>query len=291
MQVYQFDISYPVNYELTGKFEAPSENWIHEDFPLIDFELFVVTQGTLYISYKQTKYTVNEGEYLLLPPSPPPDNRRKGYKPSNCSFYWLHFSYKEDIQLTDLSNLDIQNLCLGKHLILQTQKTLTHPGKVIVLMKQLQDFIRSGYNGISLNYMATTILCEISNQVVIKEVNSVISNYKKKQTYNDIVDYIRRNSNVNLKVSDISDHFGYNEKYLSHLFGSVSGITLKQYILQSKMEVANYLLTDTNQPISEISITLGFNDSHNFMKAYKKITGLTPSEYRNAYSQRLLYHK
>ena len=291
MNIYQLDLSLPVTYIHTGKFEAPSPNWIHENFPLLDFELIVITKGTLFISYNNTRYSVSEGEYLLLHPLEHPFNRRKGFKPSSCSFYWMHFSCSQ-YELITRSSYQNAYLQLPDHrLLLPGHKILTHPDKVLVLMKQLQDFVRSNYNVLSLNYMATTILCEISNQILIKEINTVKSTYKKKQLYNDMVDYIKGNIHLNLRVSEVSAHFGYNDKYLSHLFKSVSGVTLKQYILQNKIETANFLLTDTNNQINDISFALGFNDSHNFMKVYKKITGLTPSEYRNAYSQRLLYHK
>ena len=65
---------------------------------------------------------------------------------------------------------------------------------------------------------------------------------------------------------------------------------LKQYILRAKIEQANFLLTDTNKSISEISRELGFSDNHNFSRTYKRLTGLTPSEYRDTFSKRLLFH-
>ena len=55
-----------------------------------------------------------------------------------------------------------------------------------------------------------------------------------------------------------------------------------------RMDTANYMLSDTNASIAEIAASLGFSDSHNFSKAYKKIAGMTPSEYRNAFSKRVL---
>ena len=113
----------------------------------------------------------------------------------------------------------------------------------------------------------------------------------QKQIYSDMLDYIKLNRSNNLRVSDIALHFGYNEKYLSHLFATLTGIPLKQFILNRKMESANFMLTDTNKSISDIARELGFSDSHNFSRAYKKLTGLSPSEYRNAFSKRLLFHK
>lgn len=77
------------SYAMTGKFEAPSPEWKHQTFQLTDYELIVMTEGTLYLNYNNENFTVKRGEYLLLPPS---SSFRQGFKPSYCAFYWLHFS-------------------------------------------------------------------------------------------------------------------------------------------------------------------------------------------------------
>ena len=56
------------------------------------------------------------------------------------------------------------------------------------------------------------------------------------------------------------------------------------------MELAKYMLTDTNDTIKQIASALSFSDSHNF-ESFQKVVGLTPSEYRNAFSKRLLYDR
>ena len=50
------------------------------------------------------------------------------------------------------------------------------------------------------------------------------------------------------------------------------------------------MLSDNDKAVTEIAAELGFSDVHNFARTYKKITGLTPSEYRNAFAKRMLYH-
>jgi AraC family transcriptional regulator of arabinose operon len=293
MYVYEFYIEHPMNYVMTGKFEAPSPNWVHEDFPLTDYELFVVTKDTLYISYNGEPFTINEGEFLLLPPLPPPNNRRKGIRPSHCSFYWLHFSVNHEVALSTIPN--------SKHaaypytvpqytIAIPRQGKIPHAEKIVVLMKQLQDSIRSNYDSTTANYLSTTILCELYSQFYRENNVSQRSKRTQKQMYYDIIDYVKSNTDKNLKVADVAAHFCYNEKYLSHLFSNIAGIPLKQFILNVKMDAANFMLTDTNASISEIAASLGFTDSHNFAKAYKKIAGLTPTEYRNAFFKRLLYH-
>ncbi|UUZ78762.1 helix-turn-helix transcriptional regulator [Paenibacillus sp. P26] len=94
-----------------------------------------------------------------------------------------------------------------------------------------------------------------------------------------------------LKTSHIAEHFGYNAKYLSHLFSKVAGVPLKRFILQQKIEAASSLLTDTNMTINEIALQLGYNDSQHFMKSFKQMTNLTPTGFRNASANRLLFYK
>jgi AraC-like DNA-binding protein len=284
MLTYLFSVDKPLNYIFTGKFKAPSPEWQHEVFPLKDYELIVMTDGTLFIADDNGKYKVSSGEHLLL--SPTPDNTRYGYSPSDCSFYWLHFSCTDDIHLSDY--MRVEENC-NNILNIPVQGVLPAPEKVVILMKQLQDSIRSSYNRTFLDYITTTVLCEVHNQFYPQTTGD--PSEAKRQIYNDIIDYVKLTIAKNIKVSDIAAHFGYNEKYLSHLFSNIEGMPLKQYILHEKMERAKYLLTDTNDTISQISTSLSFSDNHNFMKAFKKVTGLTPSEYRNAFNKRLLYDK
>lgn len=284
MIAYELAVDRPVDLAITGKFIAPSPDWIHLTRVLYDYELIVMTSGTLYLASGEQRFSVSKGEYLLLPPF----TNQFGYQASECSFYWLHFSSENGIQVTALPGTD-QRADDGKVILPQTG-TLKSPEKIIVMMKQLQDSVRC-YNEKTLNnYMSTVILCELYNQVFAAAPHPS-GKSKQEQLYNDIVDYIKWSRSEHIKVSQIADHFGYNEKYLSHLFSKISGISLKQYMLQQKMELAKFLLTDTNQNINEVSLQLGYKDCHNFMKSFKKIVGLTPSEFRNAYAKRLLFYE
>lgn len=259
-------------FAMTGKFEAPNEYWKHDRFPLHEYELIIVTEGTLYLSYNGNDYSAGPGEYILLPPS---DSERIGYKEAYSAFYWLHFSTDS---LTDTEPL-----------LLPDTGRVPKPEKLIVLMKQLQDMKKNGYPEVALNACATTILMELYGELTLFPKNTTSVSLQK-QIYNDIIDYIEDNIYDNLKVSDIARHFGYNEKYLSHRFTEIAGVPLKQYIMKAKIEKANFLLTDTNESVKDISKRLGFSDSHNFCRTYKSLTGLTPGQYRDAYSKRLLFH-
>ena len=293
MIAFEIHTKEPITYFRSGKFESPSADWMHLDLTLEDYELIVMTKGTLYLSCNNEKFEVKENEMLLLPPGKAPHYRRVGYKPSDCSFYWIHFLTCNELNTLEVNSpteLDHDALEEKGQLIVPRHCVLPQIEKVLILMRQLQDATRLDYSPFILNYMSTVILGEIYQQVYRNSATGSVEKKSRAQIYNDIMDYISKNIRTKLTVSSIATHFGYNEKYLSHMFSSISKMPLKQYILKTKMNEANFLLTDTNLSIIEISAELGFSDHHHFMKAYKKFTGLTPTEYRNAFAKRLLYH-
>lgn len=56
----QIPLNAPLDYHMSGKFEAPSDDWMHEDFDLTDFELIIMTENVLYIEYNHTPFTVHQ---------------------------------------------------------------------------------------------------------------------------------------------------------------------------------------------------------------------------------------
>lgn len=278
-------------YKLTGKFKALSSEWKHEQFNLLDYELIVMTEGELFLKYGKEKFSVKKGEYLLLSPS---NAIREGYKEAYCSFYWMHFSFNNLINIPQFVLSENDPVIERRDLFCIPQTgIIPSADKMVVLMKQLQDIVKSSYPDVSLNSMTTSIVCELYGELCQKHVLSSSQSSDpadKKQIYLDIIDYIQTNITSNLRISEIAAIFGYNPKYLSHLFAEIRGIPLKQFILSQKIDAANFMLSDNDKPITDIAAELGFSDVHNFARTYKKQTGLTPSEYRNAFAKRLLYH-
>ena len=279
---FDFDVKEGFTYKWCGKFTPPNNEWIHLTRNLTDYELMVVTEGTLYIADHTREYVVNKGEYLLMTPT----LHQHGTKPGACEFYWMHFNYHNGLQ--DHSSHTVPSEYPAKHLIIPSQGCLSSLERIIILMKQLQDSDRR-YKESTLNdSLCCAILAELSAQ------NRHIQTGEKQlkeQLYSDILDYISWHAQSNLRVSEIASYFGYNEKYLTTFFKKYSGITLKQHILQTKMELAKSALSETTGPISQIAFSLGFSDAHNFSNAFHKVTGLSPSEYRASYNKHNVFQK
>lgn len=289
MKIYDFKVDKPFSFNWTGKFEAPDENWIHMTRELLDFELIIMTEGTLYIAADDRKYTVNSGEYVLLcPPC-----HQYGLHPSKCSFYWIHFTYNEyrnNPVCHDDTEIHGPLPAEETRILLPETARVPRLDRMIVLLKQLQDSDRK-YRNINQNaFTLTGILCELYSQLYLSG-GRITMKGEKVQLYTDITDYISWRIRENIRVSEIAAYFGYNEKYITTFFKKASGSSLKSYILNQKMELAKAMLTDTNTPIAQIGYDIGFSDNHNFSSAFKKVTSQSPSEYRNTYAERQMFHQ
>lgn len=85
-----------------------------------------------------------------------------------------------------------------------------------------------------------------------------------------------------LKISEIAKKLNLNRSYLYKIFKEETDYSLKDYLIQIRMEKSVDLLTSTTFHISEIANAVGFPDALAFSKAFKKHFGQSPSHYRRA---------
>lgn len=96
-----------------------------------------------------------------------------------------------------------------------------------------------------------------------------------------IKELIGRNySDEALSVREISEHVHLSASYVCTYFKNVTGQTLNQYLTAYRMEKAKQLLSDPRNQIAGISAQVGYSNGNYFSKSFKKIVGLSPSEYR-----------
>ena len=78
----------------------------------------------------------------------------------------------------------------------------------------------------------------------------------------------------------LSDSSGYDYNYLSNLFSSIEGVTIEHYYIQQRIEKVKELLVYDEQNLSEIAVKLGYSSVAYLSSQFKKITGLTPSQFK-----------
>lgn len=111
-------------------------------------------------------------------------------------------------------------------------------------------------------------------------------NRKKTRFVTDIKQYIEEHyGDENMSLQKISKHMYLTPSYICVLFKDEMNTTINQYISQVRIEHAKEMLKDERLKVKDISTKVGYVDSNYFTKIFKKLTGLTPQEYRELIAQ------
>lgn len=92
--------------------------------------------------------------------------------------------------------------------------------------------------------------------------------------------YLQKNHTRGASLQDAADQVHLNPAYLSHIFSKETGITFSEYLLSCRINTAKELLVHTGDKIRDVSEQSGFRDYRNFCKIFKRVTGVTPQNYR-----------
>ncbi|OHB44344.1 MAG: hypothetical protein A2Y13_09175 [Planctomycetes bacterium GWC2_45_44] len=98
------------------------------------------------------------------------------------------------------------------------------------------------------------------------------------------LDFIKTNSRSILQVDDIATAIGMSRRNLARKFKNHLEMSIHDAIRQARTEGIRHMLIDTDLPITQIAISLGFTDASHISRYFKVQTGITPVEYRKKYS-------
>lgn len=85
-----------------------------------------------------------------------------------------------------------------------------------------------------------------------------------------------------ITVEEICTALNYSRAYLSKIFKASSGYTILEYTLLRKIQEAKKLIREDTYNFSQISDKLAFDNPHYFSRVFKRITNITPSEYKKS---------
>lgn len=132
-----------------------------------------------------------------------------------------------------------------------------------------------------------------SSPIQIKELNAPAVKSTKlandTHLFNEIVKYIKRNIKTNIDVVSICKEFSISRSRLQKLFKRCCDLGIIEYVSFLKVEQAKEIIRSENMNFTQIAEELGYSSIHYFSRQFKKISGMTPSEY--ASSVKLLSEK
>ena len=131
----------------------------------------------------------------------------------------------------------------------------------------------------------------IINQITVMLIRNF--NYGEELAQNNIknlhgirkaMNYIDDNFTSELSLEVLSDIAGLTPNYFSSLFKKVNNISLWSYINSKRIDLAIEFIIDSSNTdtILEIATKCGFNNTANFNKTFRNVTGMTPTEYRTS---------
>lgn len=100
--------------------------------------------------------------------------------------------------------------------------------------------------------------------------------------------YIDQNYHQISSVAQVAEHFYYSREYVSRLFRKHFETTISDYIMKRRI-VKSQTLIRQGFPLTEIAYQVGFGSLSTFIRAFRSVTDMTPSEYRKLYRE--TFHK
>ncbi|WDC84358.1 AraC family transcriptional regulator [Caloramator sp. mosi_1] len=119
----------------------------------------------------------------------------------------------------------------------------------------------------------------------LSEISFEIQNRRQQQVddiISKVLEFINKNYKEDISLQDAAQYVNISYHYLSKIFKNEIGKGFTDYLTEFRIEKSMQLLSNKSLSIKEICQEIGYNDPNYYCKIFKKITGMTPTEYRAA---------
>lgn len=168
-------------------------------------------------------------------------------------------------------------------------------GKMNILHLSEQDLIQyTHYAHQLINVMVSNdygddILAETYIKQILILVNRLSISSKKEvdvnnimpQLVTDTINYIEKHLTEEITLEKISNHLHHNGTYISRCFKNITGISLQQYIIGKRLNLAKNYLCEGYTPYDSCCLS-GFNNYSNFSRTFTKQIGISPKKYQKS---------
>lgn len=246
----------PVKYVSGGQMVAES-GWIHSHRILDTSVLLMVQKGRFTILEDDRRIEVKEHETVILRAG----CEHRGIKEEGDEppvYCWAHFYGGEEGK-----KISVPQLCVDYDYC----KAITYFHQ---LLSEARD--KKHANSMVCDFLLSTVLLSLT--IPLNAAN------EEKSLSIRMKEYINCNFMHNITLKELSQSFSYSEDYISRVFKKEAGISYREYLSLKRIDVAKELLTTTDS-LQQISVACGFENVKSFMTKFKRVTGVTPTQYRN----------
>lgn len=190
-----------------------------------------------------------------------------------------------DIVITDVKMPTMDGVELTKELHRQ------HPNIKIIVLSGYDDYnyVRQSMKNGALDYL----LKPIDKHEFLSLINLLVRNESESKEQpkidsNELIsnakNYIRKHYSDDITMTQVADYVHLNPSYFSKLFRTKTGLTFSVYLTDVRISQAKQLLLNPNIKIYEVCEKVGFSDSVTFNRSFKRVVGVSPSEFRNQFN-------
>lgn len=176
-----------------------------------------------------------------------------------------------------------------------------YPNIISIILTGFADFnyARSAISLGVYRYLVKPVEFEELKQTVIESMSKIERESKRgeEEPYTDgsvgktavyeVKKYLEKHYNEVITRNHVESLVHLNRDYVNREFKEATGYSLMEYIQYYRMQMAKKMLTSTDDTVSEICITIGYDSPAYFSKIFKKWEGITPVEYRMQYTRKV----
>lgn len=113
----------------------------------------------------------------------------------------------------------------------------------------------------------------------MKDYALLKKSHNRREIVRKVMDYIQKNYSQSLSLREAASVVFLSPSYLSNLIRLETGRNFVDIVNETRIAQACALLLQPDAKISDVAIQTGFQDTHYFRQVFKKVTGVSPSEY------------
>ena len=132
----------------------------------------------------------------------------------------------------------------------------------------------------------------ISEALISKNITSILTEFlvyelpeegvpEHSTRIEEVLSYINEHIDQPLTLESLAQRVSLSPFYFSRVFRKETGYTLREYLINTRINAARFYLRTTELSLKEISYRCGYGSDSTFCTTFKRITGMTPLEYRN----------
>ena len=251
-----------------GYYPHADGHFCQRNEPIAEHVLIYCVDGMGWYEVNAEKHIVTANHFFVLPAGKPHAYGADENTP--WTIYWVHFSgahaaiyatgalHPQEIQPNIHSRINYRNQ----------------------IFEEIFNTLNNGYSRESLRYVSSLLHYYLASMRYITFYRQSNKNTENDSMIAAAIHYMKENIEKHLTLNDLATYTGYSLTHFSSLFKQQTGESPLAYFNRLKIEVSCQMLNDTDMHINQICHKVGITDCYYFSRLFRRITGLSPREYR-----------